>query len=355
MIPSTVTAAHILRAVEQIARDGVPTNRESRDFDLVLGDGRRFPPKYVVAVASLLATGTRLDSESFGGGVETNGFLRQLGFTVLQKTASQGAKLSAGASSISPVSQPSSAATHADSVIVDRVWMGLGVSGTRFAVMGDRWVAHKRLITEQFLASPAAYVERVRAIGRASHGRFLHLPACALVTGSGVSVEDYQLPLAATVVAGNYDVDTRRETLVVAIGGAVVEEIDDSNVLAMDDGDVSLMVAISSTVGVLNSDQAPAQSLRAPFQPGKPVVVLDSGHHPYSSRYLFNTLRCCAAGASSRARAPAVVVLSSWRYANAHFTKNWCRPEERVRVGESVQTGHEDQVDRLRVSLTPRE
>lgn len=354
MIPSTVTAAHILRAIEKIAGEDMPKNRESRDFDLVLDDGRRFPPKYVVAVASFLATGSRLDSESFGGGDETNGFLHKLGFTVLKKAASLAPRTSEAASSASPVAARSTGATAAGSVMVDRVWMGLGISRARFALLGDPWVAHKKLIADQFIADPSAYVERIHAIGRVSEGRFLHLPACALVTGRGVSVADYRLPPAATVVAGRYDLDRRKETLVVLCAGAIVEEIDDSNVLAMDEVDCGLMVAISSTVGVLNGDRAPAQSLRAPFRPGKPVVVLDSGHHPYSSRYLFNTLRCCAAGASQRAEAPAVVVLSSWRYANAHFTKNWCRPEERVGVGESVQITSEDQLDRLTVSLTPR-
>lgn len=353
MIPRSITAQHVEAALATLDRGGIPEGRASRKYDLIHG-GRRYPPKLVVAMAAQAVIGRELTSEEFGGGAETNTFLEGLGFCVEEKSAGPPGR--APSPTTPPPAPAVPHATRAPSsphtVALDRVWMDMGVSRRAFAERGDPWSAHKQIVVDLFTRDKARYLARIGALAEASAGRLLHLPACALVTGGGVTLGDYRFRPEVTVVAGRYDLDARRETLVVLRAGAVLEECDDTAVLAMDDGDIGLMIAISSTVGELAGGAPPRLSARAPWQPGKPVVILDSGHHPYSSRYLFNTLRCTADGARGRAGAPAVVVLSSWRYAHAAFTKNWCRPEARVAMPEHRACGA-DTMDRLVVSLAP--
>jgi predicted HNH restriction endonuclease len=83
-IPSTITKADILRALDEIAVQGVPEGREAKKFHL-LYQGRGYPPKYVLSVANKYATGSELASTSFSGGSETNRFLMRLGFEITRK------------------------------------------------------------------------------------------------------------------------------------------------------------------------------------------------------------------------------------------------------------------------------
>ena len=76
MIPSTIRREHVLEALARIDRDEVPRGRAARGY-LLLHEGRAYPPKYTVALAAELATGSFLSSEEFGGGRETNAFLKR--------------------------------------------------------------------------------------------------------------------------------------------------------------------------------------------------------------------------------------------------------------------------------------
>ena len=82
MIPTAINYDHLLTAIEYIREHGVPARRASRNYTL-LYNGEKYPPKYVVAKAAEFATGQMLDSESFGGGKETNRFLSAMGFRVI--------------------------------------------------------------------------------------------------------------------------------------------------------------------------------------------------------------------------------------------------------------------------------
>ena len=81
MIPKNITCDHVLRAIEEIAKEGIPPSRASKKFS-ILHEGRRYPPKLVVSRANVYANGYRLDSALFNGGKETNSFLQNLGFTI---------------------------------------------------------------------------------------------------------------------------------------------------------------------------------------------------------------------------------------------------------------------------------
>lgn len=83
-IPGEIKASDVRRAAAQIHREGVPRGRRSTRYDVVV-EGRHLPPKYVLSVACQLATGRQLDPGDFTGGAEANGFLRQLGFSIVDK------------------------------------------------------------------------------------------------------------------------------------------------------------------------------------------------------------------------------------------------------------------------------
>jgi hypothetical protein len=56
MIPRTITREHVLRAVEEIDKNGVPAERRSRKYEMSL-DGKLYPAKYIVSLAHRFAFG----------------------------------------------------------------------------------------------------------------------------------------------------------------------------------------------------------------------------------------------------------------------------------------------------------
>ena len=83
MIPSTIEREHVIEAMRKINSEGVPAGRGSKKF-LLEFEGKRYPPKYVTSLANKFANDEELDSSSFNGGQETNGFLRRLGFDIVE-------------------------------------------------------------------------------------------------------------------------------------------------------------------------------------------------------------------------------------------------------------------------------
>lgn len=50
----------IIAALKYIDENGVPFHNQSTKYELVTEDGRKYPPKYVVAVARHLASGEEI-------------------------------------------------------------------------------------------------------------------------------------------------------------------------------------------------------------------------------------------------------------------------------------------------------
>lgn len=71
-------------ALKYIDEHGVPFHNQSTKYELVSEDGKRYPPKYVVAVADHLANGTDISTERFNS-VEAKSYLEGQGFTVETK------------------------------------------------------------------------------------------------------------------------------------------------------------------------------------------------------------------------------------------------------------------------------
>ena len=81
MIPKNITSEFILKAIAKIDKEGVPSKRLSKKYNLRYMD-KVYPPKYTVGLANLFANGTMLEPKDYSGGKETNCFLMDLGFEI---------------------------------------------------------------------------------------------------------------------------------------------------------------------------------------------------------------------------------------------------------------------------------
>lgn len=82
MIPKNITHDHIIQALEQIDRTGVPYHKESVIYDLVYKN-KSYPPKHVIRIANKFANGVEWDEHHSGS--ESNDFLRARGFDIVSK------------------------------------------------------------------------------------------------------------------------------------------------------------------------------------------------------------------------------------------------------------------------------
>lgn len=81
MVNKLVKGKHVLKALSEIDKNDVPKRRQSKKYDLY-HDGKTYPPKYVLSIATKYATGEELKASDFNGGDETNNFLISLGFEI---------------------------------------------------------------------------------------------------------------------------------------------------------------------------------------------------------------------------------------------------------------------------------
>ena len=87
MIPENITKEHLLKAIEEIDKEGVPVGRQSWMYDLNYKD-KLYPPKVIISFANKYANGEELDHTSFKGGLKTPGFelLKKAGFQIVKKS-----------------------------------------------------------------------------------------------------------------------------------------------------------------------------------------------------------------------------------------------------------------------------
>lgn len=85
-IPNGITAEHVLAAIGDFASGVAHDFGPSTTYDLVV-DGVRYPPKAILGLAAMRATGKLLKPRDFTGGEVSRCFsiLRSLGFTVVPK------------------------------------------------------------------------------------------------------------------------------------------------------------------------------------------------------------------------------------------------------------------------------
>ena len=75
---------YIIEALKYIDENGVPFRNQSTKYELVTEDGKRYPPKYVIAVANHLANGTDISVEGFNA-VEAKNYLEGQEFSIETK------------------------------------------------------------------------------------------------------------------------------------------------------------------------------------------------------------------------------------------------------------------------------
>ena len=75
---------YIIEALRYIDENGVPFHNQSTKYELVTEDGKRYPPKYVVAIANHLANGKDISTEGYNA-VEAKSYLEGQDFTIEEK------------------------------------------------------------------------------------------------------------------------------------------------------------------------------------------------------------------------------------------------------------------------------
>jgi hypothetical protein len=81
MIPKGLDDIHFKQAAVAIDRHGVPAERKSVHYDLVI-EGKRYPPKYIVSLATKFATGEEYPAADFNA-VEAKNYFLSNGYEVV--------------------------------------------------------------------------------------------------------------------------------------------------------------------------------------------------------------------------------------------------------------------------------
>ncbi|MCD7763965.1 MAG: AAA family ATPase [Lachnospiraceae bacterium] len=79
-----IKSKDIMDALKYIDENGVPFHNQSTKYELVMESGRKYPPKYVIAVADHLANNTDISVDGFNA-VEAKNFLQGQGFDIQMK------------------------------------------------------------------------------------------------------------------------------------------------------------------------------------------------------------------------------------------------------------------------------
>ena len=84
MATPKIKKEYVIDALKYIDKNGVPDHNQSTKYELVTDDGKRYPPKYVLAVADHLANGTDISTDGFTS-IDAKSYLEGLGFTIETK------------------------------------------------------------------------------------------------------------------------------------------------------------------------------------------------------------------------------------------------------------------------------
>ncbi len=79
-----INRQNVIDAFKYIDEKGVPFHNQSTQYDLISDDGKKYPPKYVIAVADHIANGTPISVDAFNG-TEARNHLEDMGFVIESK------------------------------------------------------------------------------------------------------------------------------------------------------------------------------------------------------------------------------------------------------------------------------
>ena len=74
----------IIDALKYIDENGVPFHNPSTKYELVTEDGKKYPPKYVIAVAAHIGNGVEISTDGFNA-VEAKSYLQGQGYNIETK------------------------------------------------------------------------------------------------------------------------------------------------------------------------------------------------------------------------------------------------------------------------------
>lgn len=74
----------IIDALKYIDENGVPSRSQSKQYELVTEDGKKYPPKYVIAVADHIGNGVEISTGGFNA-VEAKRYLQRLDYNIETK------------------------------------------------------------------------------------------------------------------------------------------------------------------------------------------------------------------------------------------------------------------------------
>ena len=83
MIPDNLTDKHYKSAANTIDRNGVPNERKSVHYDLLL-NGKRYPPKYIISLATKFASGSEYPANGFNA-VEAKNYFLNRGYEIIDR------------------------------------------------------------------------------------------------------------------------------------------------------------------------------------------------------------------------------------------------------------------------------
>lgn len=83
-IPNNISKDDILKAIKYIDENNVPDKNKSTKYELVDEFGKRYPPKYIIAVANYLTNNKDISTDGFNA-VEAKNFLEGLDFVIETK------------------------------------------------------------------------------------------------------------------------------------------------------------------------------------------------------------------------------------------------------------------------------
>ena len=79
-----INKTNISDALKYIDANGIPSQNQSTKYELVMEDGKKYPPKYVIAVAAHLAHGSDITTTTFNA-VEAKDYLKRRGYNIVEK------------------------------------------------------------------------------------------------------------------------------------------------------------------------------------------------------------------------------------------------------------------------------
>ena len=79
-----ISEQNIKDAINYIDENGIPDQNKSTKYELVISDGKKYPPKYVIAVAAKLATGEEVSPNAYNA-VEAVNYFEARGYMIETK------------------------------------------------------------------------------------------------------------------------------------------------------------------------------------------------------------------------------------------------------------------------------